>query len=224
MHECHENHCHCHHYRHIRNEKKTLIVIFITLITMIVEISFGYITNSMALLADGWHMAAHVIVLGMSYVAYQFIKKISHKQNAKPVSEKISALAGFTSSIFLLISAIWLIVESVERFFTPLDISFNEAILVVSISLVVNFICVLIMEYKNKRNKDYNFKAVYLHILSDVLTSLFAIIALFIGKYFGLYVLDPIMGIVAALVILKLSLTLIKTTSKVLLDIEQLKN
>lgn len=223
MEECHEHHCH-HYHHHVRNERKTLLVIMITVIAMIFEITFGFITNSMALLADGWHMFAHVLVLGLSYVAYMFIRKIKNKQNYGVVAEKISALAGYTSSILLLVSGIWLIIESVERFFTPLEISFNEAILVACISLVVNFACVLIMEFKNKHNRDYNFKAVYLHIAADVLTSFLAIIALFIGKYFGFYILDPIMGIVAAIVILKLSYTLVKATSKVLLELNILKD
>ena len=222
MHECHNHHCH--HYKHIRNERKTLAIIIITLITMIFEITFGYLTNSMTLLADGWHMGAHVLVLGMSYVAYLFIKKITHKKNSEEVSERISALAGFTSSIFLLVSGILLIIESVPRFFKPLEISFNEAILVAIISLIINSVCIAIMEYKNKNNKDFNFRAIYLHIISDVLTSLFGIVALLAGKYLALYFLDPVMGLVAATVILKLSYTLIKNTSKVLLNLNLLQD
>ena len=232
----HEHDCHCeehehhseHHHHHenvnAENERKTLIVIIFTVVTMVAEIFFGYISNSMALLADGCHMGTHAFALGIAFFAYFFINKIQECENCELVSGKISAFAGYTSSLFLLVTAIWIIIEAGERLLNPLKISFNEAILVAVIGLIVNLICVVIMEYGNKhKDEDYNFKAAYLHILTDTLTSVFAIVALFAGKYSGWTFLDPIMGFVGGALILKWSIGLIKDTSKILLDLKLLK-
>lgn len=222
MPESHE-HTHEHHHLENTNEKKTLAVIIFTLVTMIAEIVFGYITHSMALLADGFHMGTHALALTIAYGAYVFIRKIQDKNNHEIVSEKASSLAGFTSSLFLMLTGFWLIYESVERLFFPQKISFNEAILVGVIGLVVNLICIFIMENKEAKNADYNYKAAYMHILADAMTSVFAIAALIAGKFFGLVFLDPVMGFVGAFLILKWSLNLIKNTGYVLLDLEKLK-
>ena len=212
------------HHNHIENEKKTAIVIVFTVITMVAEILFGIITHSMALLADGCHMGTHALALTITFLAYLFIRKIQNCKNCDLVSEKISAFAGYTSSLFLLVTAFWIVYESFDRLFHPLNISFNEALLVAVIGLVVNLICVFVMEHKHEHeDEDYNFKSAYLHILTDALTSVFAIIALIAGKYFGLYFLDPIMGFVGGALILRWSIGLIKDTSKVLLDIKMLK-
>ena len=215
-----------HHHLGHENEKKTAIVIVFTLITMIAEFIFGVITHSMALLADGCHMGTHALTLTITFLAYVFIGKIQDCKNCDLVSEKISSLAGYTSSLFLLLTAFWIIYESFDRLLHPLNISFNEAIFVAVIGLLVNLICVFIMEKGHKHeheHEDYNFKAAYLHILTDALTSVFAIVALIAGKYFGLYFLDPVMGFVGAALILKWSLSLIKATSNVLLDLKMLK-
>ena len=214
----HHHHHHHHHFEH-NNESKTLFVIIFTIITMIAEILYGYLTNSMALLSDGFHMGTHALALGIAYFAYVFIRKIHNRDGADIVSKKISALAGYTSSLFLTFTAFWIIFESFERLINPLKISFNEAILVAVIGLTVNCICVFIMEYKSdKKAEDYNYKAAYLHILTDAMTSVFAIVALLSGKFFGLYFLDPVMGFVGGALILRWGLDLIKNTSKILLD------
>ena len=225
MHEHCCEHCHEHHH-HLNNtnEKKTLAVIVFTVITMFAEIIFGYITNSMALLADGLHMGTHALALSIAYGAYIFIRKIQNKKHHEEVSEKASSLAGFTSSLFLMLTGFWLIYESLERLISPLNISFNEAILVAIIGLIVNLICVFIMENKEAKDTDYNYKAAYLHILTDAMTSVFAIIALIAGKYFGLSFLDPVMGFVGAFLIMRWSITLIKKTGYVLLDLKLLKD
>lgn len=190
---------------------------------MIAEIVYGYLTNSMALLADGWHMGTHALALGIAYGAYVFIRKIHDQDGADVVSQKISALGGYTSSLFLTFTAMWIIFESFDRLVNPLKISFNEAILVAIIGLVVNCICVFVMEYKSdKKNEDYNYKAAYLHILTDAMTSVFAIVALLSGKFFGFFFLDPIMGFVGGALILRWSFGLIKNTSKILLDLKLL--
>ena len=224
--EAHRHHHHEHHHHHDlnkQNENKTLAVIIFTIITMIAEITFGYITHSMALLADGFHMGTHALALSIAYGAYIFIRKIQNRKNHNIVSEKASSLAGFTSSLFLMLTGFWLIYESLERLLFPQHISFNEAILVAIIGLVVNLICVFIMENKEAKESDYNYKAAYLHILTDAMTSVFAIIALIAGKYLGLIFLDPVMGFVGAFLILKWSINLIKNTGYVLLDIEKMQ-
>ncbi len=224
MEHLHNNHNHNHEHINSENEKKTLIVIIFTLITMIAEIFFGIISNSMALLADGCHMGTHAFALTIAFLAYVFIEKIQDCKNCEIVSEKISAFAGYTSSLFLLLTAFWIIYESFDRIFHPLKISFNEAIFVAIIGLIVNFVCIFIMEFGNKHeNEDYNFKAAYFHILTDALTSILAIVALIAGKYFGLFFLDYVMGFVGGALILRWSVGLIKDTSKILLDVKMLK-
>ncbi len=225
----HEHHGHCHYHQHGcgENANRTLLVTIITIITMVAEVSYGFLTNSMALLSDGWHMGTHALALGMAYIAYMFINKINTKENehAHIVSEKISSFAGYTSSLFLLLSAVWIIAESAVRFVKPLEISFNEAILVAVIGLIVNVACIFVMEFKNGgKEDDYNYKAAYLHILTDVLTSVFAIIALLAGKYLGWILLDPVIGMIGGFVILKWSIQLVKNTTTVLLDLKLLQN
>ncbi len=215
MHEhCHQGH---HQLNFESNVKKTFWVIVVTLITMGAEVTYGYLTKSMALLSDGWHMGTHAFALTITFVAYIFIKRMKNSSAFPEGTGKISALSGFVSSLFLAVTGLWVITESVIRFFNPEEIIFNTAIIVAVIGLLVNGLCLLIMESKEK-NTDYNFKAAYLHILTDALTSVFAIVALLAGKYLGLYFLDPIMGMVGGVLILRWAIGLIKDTSIVLLD------
>lgn len=215
-----------HHHHEIEietNAKKTLVVIIVTLITMFAEIYFGYTTNSMALLSDGWHMGTHAFALTITFSAYILMNALKDSELFPNGTGKISTLAGYTSSLFLGATGIWIIVESVMRFFSPLLIEFDTAALVAVIGLVVNGICLLIMETKNK-DEDYNYKAAYLHILTDALTSIFAIVALLAGKFLGWYILDPIMGLVGGVLISRWAIGLIKDTSAILLDMKQKYN
>ncbi len=210
------------------NEKKTLTVIIFTIIMMCIEIAYGYITHSMALLADGYHMGTHALALGLTYIAYILTRKFANSDIFLNGPEKIGTLAGYTSSIFLGLTGVWIIIEALERFINPLQINFNDAILVAIIGLVVNAACILIMEGKNSHkhehhddhNEDYNYKAAYYHILADALTSLLAIIALLIGKYFHIIFLDSIVGILGGILILNWTINLLKGTTKILLDIK----
>lgn len=220
--------CHSHHHEHNHsvnkdNAKKTFIVIVVTLITMFLEIGYGYYTNSMALLSDGWHMGTHAFALTITFAAYILISKLDNSPLFPKGTGKISTLAGFVSSIFLGLTGIVVLAESIERFFNPLTISFDTAILIAVIGLVVNGICLLIMESGSKKS-DYNYKAAYLHILTDALTSVFAIIALIAGKFAGLIFLDPIMGLLGGYLILRWSIGLIKDTTVILIDMESDKS
>ena len=209
------------------NEKRTLIIIIVTLLTMIAEIAYGYITNSMALLADGYHMATHALALGLAYLAYVLERKFENSEKFANGTGKIGILAAYTSSIFLGLTGFWIIFEAFSRFLNPEEIIFNEAILIALIGLIVNSICIFIMEHKNSHHchhshedehSDYNFMAAYYHILADALTSVLAIVALLAGKYFGLIVLDPVIGIVGGILILSWAKNLITNSIKILVD------
>lgn len=203
-------------------KKRTMAVIIITIITMIAEIYFGIVSHSMALTADGFHMGTHALALAITFVVCIFAIKYKDK------TEKLNALGGYTSAILLGVTSLAIIYESVERFFKPLDISFGDAILVAIIGLVVNLICVLVMGGKHNhshhnchhehKEENLNFKAAYLHILADAFTSILAIGALLLGKYFGLVFLDPCIGILGGLIIAKWAVDLIKSSSLILLD------
>lgn len=215
-------------------KNRTLTVIIITLITMFAEIYFGIKTNSMALTADGFHMGTHALALLITLAVCILAIKFEGKD------EKFNALGGYTSAILLGFTALAIIWESFERFFRPLAISFTDAIIVAIIGLVVNLACVLVMggshhhhehghEHHHEHNEsehhhceeeheNLNFKAAYLHILADAFTSILAIGALLLGKYFGLIFLDPIIGIVGGVIIAKWAISLIKSSSLILLD------
>ena len=204
-------------------KKRTMAVIIITLITMAAEIYFGIISHSMALTADGFHLGTHALALAITFIVCIFAIKYKDK------TEKLNALGGYTSAILLGFTSLAIIYESVERFFKPLEISFTDAILVAVIGLVVNLICVLVMGGKHHhhhgchhehehKEENLNFKAAYLHILADAFTSILAIAALLLGKYFGLVFLDPCIGILGGLIIAKWAVDLIKSSSLILLD------
>ena len=217
-----------------KNERKTLIVIILTLITMGAEITFGYFSNSMALLADGWHMGTHAFALSITFFAYMMIRKYEYSEKLAFGSGKFSPLAGFASAILLALSGVWILYESAERLFNPLQINFNEAISVALIGLLVNALCAFIMgghshshghghQHVRKgahKHEDFNFKSAYLHILADALTSLLAIAALILGKYAGLNVLDSLVGFLGGVLICSWAFGLIKATGKILADYE----
>ena len=218
------------------NENKTLIVIIFTIIAMTAEIAYGYITNSMALLADGYHMGTHALALSLTYVAYLLIRKFKDSPKFPNGTNKIGMLAAYTSSLFLGFTGIWIIFEAIERLVNPLKIEFNEAILVAIIGLVVNAVCIFIMEGSHKLNhcdcehsehehhhdeEDYNFKAAYYHILADALTSILAIGALVVGKYLNILCFDSLVGILGGILILRWAIGLLKNTIVVLIDMKK---
>ncbi len=221
------------------NEKKTLIVIIFTLIAMFAEIIYGYITNSMALLADGYHMGTHALALLLTYIAYVLTRKFEGSDKFTNGTDKIGTIAAYTSSLFLAFTGVWIIYEALTRLMHPLKIQFDEAIIVAIIGLIVNASCILIMEHKHCKDnghehhhcngcehsnddscKDYNFKAAYYHILADAMTSIFAIIALIAGKLYGITCLDSLIGILGGILILRWALGLIKHTVKILIDMK----
>jgi len=198
------------------NEQQTKRVVILTTFMMTVEIGFGYWTNSMALLADGWHMASHVFAIGLTWVAYVFTRKYADSENFSFSQRKCLAISGFTSAVVLQIIAILMGYESVLRLFNPLHINFREAIIIAVIGLIVNIVCASFLH--GGHDHDHNIKSAYWHVLADGLTSVTAIIALIAGFSFNLYVLDSISSIISSFVITKWAIDLIKGSGKDLVD------
>lgn len=215
-----------------KGEKRTLYVLILTVTTMVVEIAAGTMFGSMALLADGWHMGTHAAAFCITLFAYRYAKQHAHNDRFSFGTGKVSVLGGFTSAIALGIVALMMMVESIHRLFNPESIQFNEAIMVAVIGLVVNLASMLLLQdhhhhghdhhdhhgHDHEHHHDHNLTAAYFHVLADTLTSLLAIVALIVGKFYGWIWLDAMMGIVGAVVIGKWTLGLMKQTAPVLLD------
>ena len=213
-------------------ESRTRIVIGITAVMMVVEIAAGMAFNSMALLADGWHMSTHVAAFLITSIAYHFSRK--HAKNARYSfgTGKMGVLGGFASAIVLAMIALLMAGESAHRIFVPAAIHFNQAILVAVIGLAVNLVCALIFKDAHQHHHhghdhghahshehhDLNLRAAYLHVLADAMTSVTAIVALLAGKYFGWSWLDPVMGIVGSVIVGLWAYGLVRDTSGILLD------
>jgi len=197
-------------------ERNTKIVMILTVVTMVIEIIAGWLSGSMALLADGWHMATHVAAFGITLFAYQYARRNVNNPQYTFGTGKVGVLGGFTSAVILAMVALIMVIESLMRLFRPDLIHFNEAIAVAIIGLGVNLISALVLE--DDHDHDHNIQAAYIHVLADALTSILAIIALCGGKFFGWIWLDAVMGIVGAMVIAKWAYNLLQDTSAVLLD------
>ena len=205
-----------------KNEFRSKLVVLITAITMALEIFFGYWTNSMALLADGWHMASHVLALALTWLAYFVSRKYSNTEKYSFDTKKLLSLSGFLSAVALLFVAVFMSVESVSRLFNPLEIQFREAILVAFLGLIVNLLSAFILH--GGHNDDHNIRSAYLHVLADALTSIAAIVALTAGVIWKMYWLDCAVGIVGAVVITKWAMSLLWSAGKVLVDFKRSKD
>ncbi|AOY60369.1 CDF family Co(II)/Ni(II) efflux transporter DmeF [Desulfococcus multivorans] len=220
---------------HQENEKKTLSVIILTGITMLAEIIAGVVTGSMALLADGWHMGTHAFALGITYFAYVMARRFSDSSKFAFGTGKFGILSAYTSALFLGGTALYMIVESLSRFVHPVNIAFDEAILVAIIGFAVNLLSIRILHGKggehhghdhehdhrhdhSHHTHDHNLRAAYLHVIADALTSVLAIAALISGKFFGWSFLDPVMGIVGGLLIARWAWGLLRSSALILLD------
>ena len=217
---------------HDRNARRTLWVVALTAIMMVAEIVAGLITGSMALLADGFHMATHAGALLVAALAYRFAKR--HVRNPRFTfgTGKVGDLAGFASALVLGVVALGIAYESAVRLLQPVKVDFGDAIVVAMIGLVVNLVSAALLstgahhhhghdhdeDDDHHHHHDHNLRAAYMHVLADALTSVLAIVALLSGRYLGWTWLDPAMGIVGAIVISRWSWTLMKQTAAVLLD------
>ena len=191
-------------------EIKTLIVIAITATMMVVEVSAGLLYGSMALLADGLHMASHAAALSINAYAYIYARRHAHDTRFSFGTGKVNALGGFAGAVLLAVFVLIMAGESIHRLIQPVEIAFNQAILVSVLGLIVNGLSVLILNdhphqhgnnEDDRHHHDHNLRSAYLHVLADALTSLLAILALMAGKYLGWNVLDPLMGIVGAVLV-----------------------
>lgn len=210
-----------------QGETRTRYVLLLTAITMIVELVAGTLFGSMALLADGWHMATHVAAFLITLFAYHYANKHANNPAFAFGTGKVSVLGGFSSAVALAVVAVMMALESVERLVSPQQIQFNAAIAVAIIGLLVNLVSALLLkdhhhhqhaDEQDHQHHDHNLKAAYIHVLADALTSVLAIAALVAAKYAGFYWLDPVMGIVGAVIISVWAISLIKETSPILLD------
>ncbi|HBR14473.1 MAG TPA: cation transporter [Candidatus Omnitrophica bacterium] len=225
-------HAHTFGQEHKRSgERRTTLVIVITAAMMAVEIVTGILFGSMALLADGLHMASHTIALLINVFAYIYARRHSHDTRYSFGTGKVNALGGFTGAVLLAVFALMMAWGSMERLMHPVSIAFNQAIFVAIIGLIINGVSVFILGHEEDNHDahehsdhhhddrhDHNLKSAYFHVLADALTSILAIIALLTAKYFGLIWMDPLMGIVGAILVCQWSLGLLRTTSSILLD------
>lgn len=220
-------HTHQFHAVDTKGERNTRLVIALTLTMMVIEIAVGYLSGSMALLADGWHMGTHAVALGITAFAYYYARRHAENPNYSFGTGKVGTLGGFASAAVLAVIALLMGVESISRLINPHPIRFSEAILVAVIGLSVNIVSALLLQDKHrhdhdhtegKHHHDHNLRAAYLHVIADALTSLLAIVALVAGKALGWVWMDPVMGIVGAIIITKWAHGLLLDTGKILLD------
>lgn len=219
---------------HDKNAKRTLWVVWLTAATMVVEIVFGWLTGSMALLADGFHMATHAGALAVAAAAYGYAKRHARNPRYTFGTGKVGDLSGFASALLLGVTALFIAVESGLRFFQPIHVAFGEATLVAVVGLVINIISALLLGHDHSHelghghdheghdhqhgHADNNLRAAYVHVLTDALTSVLAIGALLAGRYLGWWWMDPAVGLLGAVVIARWAWGLMKDTAAILLD------
>jgi cation diffusion facilitator family transporter len=214
-------------------EKNTRRVLLLTFVVMAAEIIGGTKLHSMALLADGWHMATHVAVFLITVVVYALARRHAGNDSFSFGTGKVSVLGAFTSAMALGGVALFLVFESVTRLFDPKPIYFNEAICIACFGLVFNIVGALMLKghhhgchghhacdghHHHDHDHDLNLKAAYVHVVADAVTSVLAIVALFGGKLFGWVWLDPVMGLVGAAVVAQWAYGLLRDTTDILLD------
>lgn len=220
---------------HARNERRIWLVVALTAVMMVAEIAAGAIFGSMALMADGWHMSTHAAALAISAFAYRFARKHADDARFSFGTGKAGELAAFASAIILGLVAIGIAYESLIRIFSPVSIRFDEALIVAVLGLAVNLASAwLLMDrgadhahdhphphshaHGHDHHHDSNIRAAYLHVIADALTSVLAIIALLVGRLQGWLWLDPVIGVVGAVIIAQWSFGLLRSAGAVLLD------
>lgn len=227
---------------HDANARRTRWVVLLTAAMMIGEIAAGYLTGSMALLADGFHMATHAGALGVAAAAYAYAKRHAHSSAYSFGTGKVGDLAGFASAMVLGLVALGIGVESILRLFQPIEVAFGEATWIAVVGLLVNIASAFLLsgshghdhghhhghhhhhgqhhhhDHGHSHGGDNNMRSAYVHVLADALTSVLAIAALLAGRYLGWIWMDPVMGIVGGSVIARWSWSLMRDTANVLLD------
>jgi cation diffusion facilitator family transporter len=228
--------------KHAHNERRTWFVVVLTVVMMVGEIVAGWLSGSMALLADGWHMATHAAALGIAGLAYLFARQHARNAHFTFGTGKFGDLAGFASALILMMIALQVAYESVVRLFNPVQIAYGEAISVAVLGLAVNLVSAWLLggghdhhhvhddehehhhEHGHHHQHDNNLRAAYIHVLADAATSILAIAALVVAAYSGWAWADPLVGIVGSLVIASWACGLIRASGAVLLDVNADKN
>jgi len=214
-------------------EKKTAWALLLTTVMMVAEIISGYAFNSMALLADGWHMSSHSVALGLAVMTYVLARRYANDQRFAFGTWKIEVLGAYTSALLLLLVAGLMLYQSIERLINPTAVHYDQAIAIAVIGLVVNLACAYLLKDDHAHGHDHdhahehddhhhdlNLRSAYMHVIADAATSVLAIIALFGGKLWGASWLDPAMGIVGAALVSIWAYGLIRDSGRVLLDAE----
>ena len=212
-------------------ERNTRWAVILTASMMVIEIAGGWMFNSMALLADGWHMSSHALALGLSVLAYSAARKLAKDRRFSLGTWKIEVLAGYTSAVLLVLVAALMLFQSVERLLDPSPIHYNQAIVIGIVGLGVNLACAWLLRggghdhhhdhgHTHDHHQDLNLRSAYIHVIADAATSVLAIVALFGGKLWGASWLDPLMGIVGAALVAAWAYSLMRDTGKILLDAE----
>jgi cation diffusion facilitator family transporter len=199
-------------------ERRARVIVLLSLATMVVELAAGWLTGSMALVADGWHMATHVGAVGLAWLAYHYGRRGDRLGRFAFGPAKVNALAGYTNALLLGGAALLLASESLHRLSEAYPIRFGEALPVAVLGLLVNILAALLLGSPNDGHHDHNLRAVYLHVLADVMTSVLAIAALVGGRLAGWRGLDPAAGLVGAAVILFWAVGLVRRTAGELID------
>ncbi|GJE19002.1 CDF family Co(II)/Ni(II) efflux transporter DmeF [Methylobacterium marchantiae] len=225
---------------HERNERRTVLVVGLTLAMMVAEIVGGTVFGSMALTADGWHMSTHAAALGIAALAYRFARLHADDPRFAFGTAKLGDLAAFASAIILAMIALAIGYESIVRLSSPQAIAYSEALPIAVLGLFVNLASAWLLHgdghdhehghdhhhhehhshdgHGHSDDGDTNLRAAYVHVLADALTSVLAIVALLAGRYLGIAWLDPVMGLVGTAVIVAWSWTLIRSAGATLLD------
>lgn len=217
-------------------ERNTRWAVLLTVVVMVAEIIGGILFNSMALLADGWHMSSHALALGLSLLAYAAARRFARDGRFTFGTWKIEVLGGYTSALCLVAVAGLMLYHSVQRLFAPVPIHYDQAILLAALGLVVNLVCAFLLRdspdhhhgheqhdhehHDHDHHQDLNLRSAYLHVLTDAATSVLAIVALTGGKFWGADWLDPVMGLVGAGLVGIWAFGLLRDTGRVLLDAE----
>jgi cation diffusion facilitator family transporter len=224
-------HDHQFHADNSKGESRTRLVVAITAMMMVVEIVGGYMLNSMALLADGWHMSSHALAMGLSLLAFILARKYANDHRFTFGTWKVEILGAFSSALLLLVVAALMMYQSIERLFAPSPIHFNDAIAIAIVGLCVNLLCAWLLRdehgshshdygHDHHHHHDVNLHSAYIHVIADAATAVLAIFALLGGKLFGAVWLDPVMGIVGSILVARWAIGLLRESGRILLDAE----
>jgi cation diffusion facilitator family transporter len=233
-------HDHQFHADSSKGERRTRLVVVITATMMVVEIIGGYTLNSMALLADGWHMSSHALAMGLSLLAFVLARKYANDHRFTFGTWKIEILGAFSSALLLAVVAALMMYQSIERLFAPSPIHYNDAIAIAIIGLAVNLLCAWLLRDEHgghghdhghdhhahdqhrhdHHHHDVNLHSAYIHVIADAATAVLAVFALVGGKLYGAAWLDPVMGIVGSILVARWAIGLLRESGRILLDAE----